>query len=269
MGASNIIPPPGFVLENPAPPPGFVLDESWGVNDTLRVAGAVLGGFAAMPVAGMAGYARLLTEGPEEATKTIEEIGTFPSILLTTKRQHQAAERVGGLIAWPFVEAGKGYAGLAELISTGDLQKATDVVEGRSVGSNISVPIADVGGQVVGMVAMGGVRPSIKARLRSKPVTERPFRSFEDVPPEGFVPEVKPEVKVQPAEIPEPPKGFVPETATEAVKPPVIETLPEVKVSPPPLIFNCPLCPEGPPGTEGGRIHHSTEAGTGKGASTR
>ena len=225
MDTSNLTPPPGFVLETPSPPPGFVLEEPWGVEDTLRATGAVLGGFAALPVAGVGGYARLLTAGPEEATKTIEEIGSVPSKLLTTGRQRQAAEKVGGMITWPFVKAGKGYAGLAELISTGDLQKATDVIEGRLLGSNISVPIADVGGQIVGMVAMGGLKPSIKARLRSKPIAERPFRSIEETvkPVEETVKPVE-EIKVAP------PEGFVPEVVEKAI----VEPLPKAEAVPPP-----------------------------------
>ena len=96
-------------------PLGIDKETSWGVEDTLRSAGAVLGGFAAMPVAGVGGLSRLITTGNlDEASKTMEEISAVPSKILTTKQQKQTAEKVGGLISWPFVKAGEGWRKIGE-----------------------------------------------------------------------------------------------------------------------------------------------------------
>ena len=48
------------------------------VTGTARTAGVVAGGAVAFPIAGLAGYAKLLTSGPEEAIKTIEQIQSVP-----------------------------------------------------------------------------------------------------------------------------------------------------------------------------------------------
>ncbi len=185
----NIPPPPGFVLDS-APPPGFVIDEPWGVEDTLRSAGAVIGGFAAMPVAGLGGLSRLITTGSlDEASKTMEGISSVPSGILTTERQKQAAGKVGELISLPFVKAGEGWQAI-----------------GKITGIPYAEPVLGTMGEAAGMVAVGGVVKAVKGRL--KPVAERSFRSIEEVakpieeikvaPPEGFV-----------IDKPVPPKGFV------------------------------------------------------------
>jgi len=91
-------------------------EKPWGSDwDTLRTAGATLGGFAAMPVAGLGGLSRLITTGSlEEASKTMEDIASVPAKLMTTDRQRLAAEKVGGLISWPFVKAGEGWKAIGE-----------------------------------------------------------------------------------------------------------------------------------------------------------
>ncbi len=166
-------------------------ESSWGVEDTARASAAVIGGFAAMPVAGVGGLSRLITTGDlTEANKTIEGISGVPSNILTTDRQREAAEKVGHLISWPFVKAGKGLAGIAELVSTGDLQKATDVIEGRDVGSNISVPIADIAGQVAGMGGIGGAAKATKGLVTDalKAVTAKRLESSMAYTPSAEVP---------------------------------------------------------------------------------
>ena len=221
--------PQGFELNKIKPPPGFELigderkpvsTDSWGIEDTARTTAAVLGGFAAFPLAGVGGYARLMTAGPEEAEKTIEEISAFPFKLLTTERQQQAAKKVGHLIAGPFVTAGKGWAGIAELITTGDLQKAEDVIKGKSLGSNIAVPIADVLGQAVGMAAMGIGGHAFKAGL-SKAKTALTAKQLEASL------EYVPSVKSLPA--PYTGKAFAPPIIRPTIKPTSKEEIARLK----------------------------------------
>lgn len=203
-------------------------EPSWGVEDTLRSAGAVLGGFAAMPVAGVAGLSKLITTGSlDEANKTIEGISSIPGELLNTDRQRQVTQNVGEIVSYPFVKTGKGYAGLAELVSTGDLQKATDVIEGRSSGSNISVPIADIAGQVAGMVAVGGAGKAVKERLRSAKDIPEPVKTPDMIPgePVKVADEIKPERPVTEAlsetKIETPPAEIIEPTPTSEGKPPI------------------------------------------------
>ena len=192
--------PEGFELTGEVKPPkGFELvDESWGVSDTLRAAGAVLGGFAAMPVAGLGGLSRLITTGSlDEASKTMEGISSVPAKILTTERQIQAAEKVGGIIAWPFVEAGKGWS---------EIGKLTDIPYAE--------PVLGTLGEAAGIVAVGGAKGAVKGRFKRGKVT----------PPEGF--------KVVEVEKAETPKGF---DVIESVKEPVSD-LPTKMEKPEPLI---------------------------------
>lgn len=107
-------PPPGFNMDVPEPPSGFKLDGVSGQETQQpdlardieplpeadvtsfgpRAAGALVGGAATFAASGMAGYAKLLTSGPEEAVKTIEEIqGFFPKHLLPEKHEMEAFEK--------------------------------------------------------------------------------------------------------------------------------------------------------------------------------
>jgi hypothetical protein len=63
----------------------------------FKTFGALAGGLLAFPISGIAGYAKLLTSGPDEAKKTIEQIQSLPMKLLETEKEQQVAEK----ILWP------------------------------------------------------------------------------------------------------------------------------------------------------------------------
>ena len=122
-------PPPGFKIDVPEPPSGFTLDvakseipkpskldmlksgiKSIGDIEPLpeadvstfgpRAVGALVGAAATFAPSGLAGYAKLLTSGPEEAVKTIEEIQSFfPKKLLPKKHEMEAFEKTPPLWA--------------------------------------------------------------------------------------------------------------------------------------------------------------------------
>lgn len=63
----------------------------------FKTFGALAGGLIAFPISGLAGYAKLLTSGPDEAKKTIEQIQALPMKLLETEKEQEVAEK----ILWP------------------------------------------------------------------------------------------------------------------------------------------------------------------------
>lgn len=177
------------------------LAESWGVSDTLRSVGAVLGGFAAIPVAGLVGIEEgIRTRDIGKTEKAMNYVGSLPQKLLNTERQEQATENVGKILAWPFQKAGAGYAGLTELASTGSLEKSVDVIKGDP-GSNIFVPTARVLGEAAAMGAMSGLGKKGKGKPKVEElVREEPKRALVDDIFDTIAKE-KPEI-VKPAEVP-------------------------------------------------------------------
>lgn len=85
-----------------------------------RAAGALLGSALAFVPSGWAGYAKLLTSGPEEAVKTIEEIQSFfPSKLLPEPHQQEAFEKTPPLWALGKIQEYKERIGDATMKATG------------------------------------------------------------------------------------------------------------------------------------------------------
>lgn len=133
-------------------PLGIDKETSWGVEDTLRSAGAVLGGFAAMPVAGVGGLSRLITTGNlDEASKTMEEISAVPSKILTTKQQKQTAEKVGGLFRGRLLRQVRDGVKLEKPLVS--LMLNLFLVQWANLPQ---------------MVGVGGVKGAIKGRLKGK-----------------------------------------------------------------------------------------------------
>ena len=85
----------------------------------------------------------------DEATELMDS-----SKYLVSPEAQQAAERINKLIG----KAGAGYAGIAELIKTGDLQKAVNVIKDESgqEGSTAFVPAARVAGDVATFISIFG-----------------------------------------------------------------------------------------------------------------
>lgn len=190
---------------SPAMVPDSDIPEKWGVGDTARSVGAVLGGFAAMPVSGLVGLEEgIRTRNMGKTEKAMNYITSLPQKLLTTEKQEKVTENVGKVLAWPFQKAGAGYAGLTELASTGDLEKAVDVIEGKSSGSNILVPTAKIAGEVIAMGAMAGLGKK-KGKVIEKPeIREVPV---EDIPVE----------LAKPAETPVEPIKMAPTIVSDAL----------------------------------------------------
>ncbi len=133
-----------------------------------RVLGHTVASFAQMPISGVSALAKLLHTGSlTEANKVLEENQkTLDNYYLTTDEERQDSANIGKLMI-PFQMAGRGLAGLAEL-PTGGLQGAIDVVEGRSSGSNIGVPIAGTIGEAAAMFGFGEIGETRLAKMVSE-----------------------------------------------------------------------------------------------------
>lgn len=146
-----------------------------GQSTGARVAASQIAGMAAAPVAGIYG----LMQGPlgdpagqdptkapewsiDEANRRANVIHAIPQSILRTPEDKALAQITGEAIGTPFKMAGAGLGGLAELPVTG-LQGATDVIEGRSEGSSIGVPIAKVLGEVSSVFGFGGIPKAIRS----------------------------------------------------------------------------------------------------------
>jgi hypothetical protein len=156
-----------------------VAEDARGQGSAGRAALATAGSLALAPVAGIAGLAKTATSGVREGGKTLEEISSLPGKLVTAD-EAPLMETVE-LAMKPFQMAGRGIAGLAEA-STSDpflrfdpnkLQAATDVVEGRSAGSHIGVPIAATIGEVSAMFGLPGVPKAAKSWWNTLPHRKR------------------------------------------------------------------------------------------------
>jgi GGDEF domain-containing protein len=136
--------------------------ENMGLMESLlkaipRVVAHTAASFAQLPISGISAAAKLLHTGSlSEASKVLEDNQKIlDDYYLTTPEERKGSENIG-LAMKPFQMAGRGLAGIAEL-PTGGLQGATDVVEGRSPGSNIGVPIAGTIGEAAAMFGFGEI----------------------------------------------------------------------------------------------------------------
>jgi hypothetical protein len=162
-----------------SPPPDPGIWEGF-IHSTLkavpRVALATAGSLATMPFAGVAGLSELAATGDvTKAGRTIREVSALPSrVLNLTPEEQQGAENIG-LAMKPLEMAGSGWKGIAELASTGDIQQAADVVQGKSGGSNIAVPIAGAMGEAAALFSFPKLPKLIKdsAFYRTMTIPER------------------------------------------------------------------------------------------------
>jgi hypothetical protein len=118
-----------------------------------------------------------ITTGFAKASdQSVEEMSLPMKYWPSSEEERQNAESVNNAVMWIPTKAGQGWGAIAELLSGGSLQSASDVAEGKSQGSSIVVPIANVVGQTAGGYAMGA--PAVKALARqvttpARLVTER------------------------------------------------------------------------------------------------
>ncbi len=98
----------------------------------------------------------------EIGTQAVEAIpSAINKAILTTPESQSYAEKVGGVLNWPIEKSAAGWKGITELATTGDLQKATDVIKGEYGGSNLLVPAVGTLAEANALGAMFG-RPGIK-----------------------------------------------------------------------------------------------------------
>lgn len=114
-------------------------------------------------------FKEAFTEGMTKASNRSIETMEFPAKeLLKTPEQQESFEK----IMTPLGLAGAGWRGMAEYAATGDLQKAADVAEGKSMGSSVLVPWAGAFGDTAFMYALMG-KNAVKARWYQMTVKER------------------------------------------------------------------------------------------------
>lgn len=148
-----------------------VMDKVGGVG---RAAAATIAGakffFPLTAAAGLYGIgkgASAAIQGKNPLTAAaagVEQVSSLPNKLLTTPESQKYAEavhKVIGVINWPIEESVKGYKGLTELATTGDIQKAADVVEDKSEGSSYLIPAIGSVAEANALMAMFG-RPGFR-----------------------------------------------------------------------------------------------------------
>lgn len=139
-----------------------------------RVVAHTAASMVQMPISGLSATGKFVSTAVKtrgdfgtaliESNKVVEENQkTLDDYYLTTDEERKGAENIG-LAMKPFQMAGRGWAGIAEL-ATGGVQGATDVVEGRSPGSNIAVPLMGTLGEAAAMFGFGGAGKAIGLRL--------------------------------------------------------------------------------------------------------
>ena len=155
---------------------------------TARVGGTAAGSLMMAPVAGISGLgagtvqlAKNVILGGKSgghdaltAANTEYERMMKKSQFIETPEEEQSLNYLN-LVMKPFEMAGKGTAGLAELATTGDISKAADVVEGRSAGSNILVPMFGTIGEVSAIFGLPNGVGKAKNLVRSV-INERKAR---------------------------------------------------------------------------------------------
>lgn len=107
--------------------------------------------------------------------QSVEEMELPMKYWAKTEDEKAGAEFVNNAIMYIPTKAGRGLGSIAELLATGDLQSASDVAEGKSQGTSVFTPIANVTGQTAGGYAMGA--PIVKA-IASK--VAAPVRAIAD-----------------------------------------------------------------------------------------
>ncbi len=156
-------------------------------EDVARVGGALAGGLVTgtgamlthVPYLGYDVVKRLVKGDPltkawdegllEASNRSLATMGFPAQELLKTEGQKKAVEKV----MIPLGAAGAGWRGIAELMTTGSLQKATDVIQGKSEGSSVLVPWAGAIGDTVFMYALGGGGKTAKQWYYKLTVKER------------------------------------------------------------------------------------------------
>ena len=179
-------------------PLGIIGKES--VNP-LRVAGSIAGSLGLMPGAGVRALMDLLPKvstdptGPllesgslEKAGQTLEQIMSVPQELLKTPEEAETAEKIGGVMAWPFVKAGEGWGLIGE--------HAIDPLAEKLTGKKIPYlePILKTGGEaaaVLSLIEAVKKLPGKTARgLSAKNLEKLGAERLAKYGPKGVVPEV-------------------------------------------------------------------------------
>jgi predicted GNAT family acetyltransferase/co-chaperonin GroES (HSP10) len=138
----------------------------------LGIPSSIVGGITGLGVGSAAQVDQLLGKDVDpwiEANRALEATAMRGN-MVSTPTEEEALQQLMYAMK-PFEMAGAGLGGLAELLSTGDHQKATDVIEGRSSGSNVAVPIAKVIGETSAVFGAGGVKAPVESLLNKLAMT--------------------------------------------------------------------------------------------------
>ena len=160
-------------------------EEAKGRAAGSRAAASVAGSLAAMPVGGVVALRDIANKGVVQANKDLQTITSIPGKILQSPEEEQVAS-TANVVTVPFTMAGKGLAGAMELrnlvkeavhtainkrqkVAEEDIDRAfaeaTKVIEGKSGGSSVSVPIAGTIGEAAAVFGLPGVPKSVKSRL--------------------------------------------------------------------------------------------------------
>ena len=168
-----------------------------------RVAGAALGAAAAFPVSGVAGYAKHLTSGPEEAVKTIEGIQNVPMKLLKTPAQEKAINTLFKPFEW--LKTASNFYGDKVLKHTGSGNLAAATATAFETGVLFGLP--KLKGRLVKAVK---VRNKVAIREAAREIQTERLRIAEDEP-KRFAELAKKETELKDV-------GKPPETTTKPAK---------------------------------------------------
>jgi hypothetical protein len=131
----------------------------WGAAETVL---NLVSGMTAYPVSGVAGMVAPVWGGdPEKTLKWVQTNLPWP----VTQEFSKGNIEVVGKIMNVLQLAGKGWSAIVEGLSTLDLQKASDVAEGKSGGSNVLVPVAGTIGEASAIFGLGEIVGATKSRI--------------------------------------------------------------------------------------------------------
>lgn len=141
------------------------------IENVASLASATYG----FPLSGLAGLAGLgigafTKKGSLETGRRFTEAAQKA---LVYEPQTEKGRELAEIATAPIRLAGEGLGGLAELASTGDIQKAAKVIKGESEGSNIAVPIAKTIGEASAVLpGFGKALKEAKIARKRLPIEE-------------------------------------------------------------------------------------------------
>jgi hypothetical protein len=113
--------------------------------------------------AGGGGYNEAIDNACNAFMKRQNDVSDGTKIIFqNTPREQKIIDSIKKVYGWIPENSKNGWRGIAEYLTTGDLNKASDVINGNSEGSSYLVPFLGTLGAIAGNVAQDKVQGSVK-----------------------------------------------------------------------------------------------------------